>query len=204
MGTGGQVLVKVGDHVKAGQMLTIPGGSRNVPLHASTSGHIVSIANQVLPHPSGFSGMCITIKPDMLDTWTDAQPLANWRELDSDTLIKKIRHSGVEGLGGAQFQTATKFESAIQSRECNVFIVNGAECEPVATCDDRLMQERADDIATGIDIVNHILKPKITIVAIEDNKPEAIKAMQEAIKDKSQVQIRVIPTIYPSGAAAPD
>lgn len=202
LGTGGQVLVKVGDHVKAGQMLTIPGGSRNVPLHASTSGHIVSIANQVLPHPSGFSGMCITIKPDMLDTWTDAQPLANWRELDSDTLIKKIRHSGVEGLGGAQFQTATKFESAIQScGECNVFIVNGAECEPVATCDDRLMQERAHDIATGIDIVNHILKPKITIVAIEDNKPEAIKAMQEAIKDKSQVQIRVIPTIYPSGAA---
>lgn len=202
LGVGGQVLVKVGDYVKKGQMLTMPGGNKNVPLHASTSGHVTSISKQVLPHPSGFSGMCITIKPDMLDTECEREAIDNWAQCDSDTLIKAIRKAGVEGLGGAQFQTATKFSSTIEScGNCSIFIVNGCECEPVATCDDRLMQERADEIAKGIEIIQHILKPTLSVVAIEDNKAKAIEAMKEAISHLENVEIRVIPTVYPSGAA---
>ena len=83
--------------------------------------------------------------------------------------------------------------------DCNIFIVNGAECEPVATCDDRLMQEKADEIAIGIEVVRQILKPKAIIVAIENNKPKAIEAMKKAVA--SDVMVREIPTLYPSGAA---
>lgn len=207
LGPDGQLLVSVGDYVKAGQPLTIPGGDRAVPLHASTSGDIVGINMQVLPHASGYLGRCITIKPDGRDEKVEDQPMHNWREKDAKELLERIRAFGVEGLGGAQFQTAAKIAAALEESkgDCNIFIVNGAECEPVATCDDRLMQEKAEDIIQGIEVVRHILKPKVTIVAIEDNKPDAIKAMQEAIKhqklNEKEVFVRVIPTVYPSGAA---
>lgn len=200
LGEGGEILVKAGDYVKAGQPLTIPGGRRNVPLHASTSGTVMSIGMQVLPHPSGFTGLCVTIKPDGLDAAVDPAPIPNWQEKTPDELLERIRFFGIEGLGGAQFQTAAKLSSAIEGdRTCQIFIVNGCECEPVATCDDRLMQEKAEDIMQGIEIVRHILKPQAVIVAIEDNKPAAIKAMQAAAGDRAIV--RVIPTLYPSGAA---
>lgn len=201
LGPGGQILVRVGDYVKAGQPLTIPGGKRNVPLHASTSGHVTGIGMQVLPHPSGFLGRCITIKPDGLDAKVPDQPMPDWQDKTARELLDRIRLFGVEGLGGAQFQTAAKIEAALDEAkgDCNIFIVNGAECEPVATCDDRLMQERATDIAQGIEIVRKILNPKAIIVAIEDNKPKALEAMQQAVA--SDILIRKIPTLYPSGAA---
>lgn len=201
LGEGGQLLVRVGEHVKAGQPLTIPGGKRNVPLHASTSGEIIGIGMQVLPHPSGFLGRCITIKPDGLDEKVPDEPMADWKEREPKEILERIRAFGVEGLGGAQFQTAAKIGAALEdaSGDCNIFIVNGAECEPVATCDDRLMQERAQEIAQGIEVVRHILNPKAIIVAIENNKPNAIKAMKEAVAE--DVMVRVIPTLYPSGAA---
>lgn len=201
LGTGGMVLVKPGDYVKTGQVLTIPGGNKNVPLHATTSGHILSIAPQILPHPSGFTGLCVSIKPDGLDEWVEKTPLLDWENKDAFELIAHIRQLGVEGLGGAQFQTATKLAAAISNNdECEVFIINGAECEPVATCDDRLMQERAEDIVQGIEIVKKILKPKVAIIAIEDNKPDAIKSMEKAIEGHD-IHLRIIPTVYPSGAA---
>lgn len=201
LGEGGQILVRVGDRVKAGEPLTIPGGKRNVPLHASTSGEIIGIGMQVLPHPSGFLGRCITIKPDGLDEKVPDEPMSDWQERTPQEILERIRAFGVEGLGGAQFQTAAKIGAAVEEAkgDCNIFIVNGAECEPVATCDDRLMQERATEIAQGIEVVRHILKPKAIIVAIEDNKPNAIKAMKEAVAD--DVMVRTIPTLYPSGAA---
>lgn len=202
LGKGGEILVKTGEYVKTYQPLTRPGPGRLVPAHASTSGYVASIGPQVLPHPSGFTGLCLTIKPDKLDVKDEPKPLPNWQLLSEEELLDRIRMFGVEGLGGAQFQTAAKLGSAIAGdRSCEIFIVNGCECEPVATCDDRLMQEKAADIMQGIEVIKHILKPKLTLIAIEDNKPEAIAAMKQAAKDKAQVQVRVIPTVYPSGAA---
>lgn len=201
LGPGGQILVRVGDYVKAGQPLTLPGGKRNVPLHASTSGHVTGIGMQLLPHPSGYLGRCITIKPDGLDAKVMDQPMTDWQERTPHELLERIRLFGVEGLGGAQFQTAAKIGAALEESngDCNIFIVNGAECEPVATCDDRLMQERAADIAQGIEVVRRILDPKAIIVAIEDNKPKALEAMKAAVAP--DVMVRKIPTLYPSGAA---
>lgn len=201
LGEGGEILVKVGERVKAGQPLTIPGGKRNVPLHASTSGEISSISMQVLPHASGFTGRCITIKPDGLDEKVPDEPMTDWETRSPHDLLERIRAFGVEGLGGAQFQTAAKIGAALEDSkgDCNIFIVNGAECEPVATCDDRLMQERSSEIAQGIEVVRRVLNPKAIIVAIENNKPNAIAAMKAAVAE--DVMVREIPTLYPSGAA---
>lgn len=197
----GQLLVRVGDYVKAGQALTIPGGKRKVPLHATTSGDIIGINMQILPHPSAFQGRCISIKPDGRDEQVPPQPIVDWQNKTPNELLARIRSFGIEGLGGAQFQTAAKIEAALEEAkgDCNIFIVNGAECEPVATCDDRLMQEKADEIAIGIEVVRHILHPKVIIVAIENNKPKAIAAIKKAVAP--DIIVREIPTIYPSGAA---
>lgn len=200
LGQGGKIIVSVGDKVKVGQPLTIPGGNRNVPLHASISGEIVAISDHIIAHPSGALETCITIKSDGKDDIYPPEPLKDWETSDADTLLKRIRDYGVEGLGGAQFQTAAKLGSSIKgNRNCNIFIVNGCECEPVATCDDRLMQERAKDIVSGIKVIKRILNPKAVIIAIEDNKTNAIKAIKDAAKDEAIV--RVLPTLYPSGAA---
>ncbi|MGN1280320.1 MAG: electron transport complex subunit RsxC [Succinivibrio sp.] len=200
LGRNGEILVNVGDHVKKGQPLTATSG-RAVPVHASTSGSITAISKEILPHPSGYTGLCITIKPDGLDESVDPQPIRDWERARSDELLKRMHQFGVEGLGGAQFQTDIKLKSALEESEngCNVLIINGCECEPAITCDDRIMQERASDIATGIKIIQKILNPKITLVAIEDNKKDAIIAMEAALRDIAT--IRVIPTVYPSGSA---
>lgn len=203
LGLGGSVLVKVGDSVKGGQPLTQPGPGHNVPLFASTSGSVVSIGMHVLPHPSGFQGMCLTIKPDLRDEHVAHHGLERYQEHSPEELLELIRSRGVEGLGGAMFQTEAKLRGSRDSHlEHSIVIINGAECEPVATCDDRLMQEQAPSIVTGIEIIRHILRPDIIVMAIEKNKPQAIGAMEEALHARhNPAQLRVIPTIYPSGAS---
>ena len=200
LGPEGEILVNVGDHVKRGQPLTVASG-RYVPVHASTSGTISAISKEVLPHPSGYTDLCISIKPDGLDESEPYNPISNWESVDNNTLLERIRSYGIEGLGGAVFQTEAKLRSALDDAKdgCKVLIINGCECEPAITCDDRIMQEQATDIAKGIAILNKILKPTVTVVAIEDNKQKAIQAMDVACKGVATV--RVIPTIYPSGAA---
>lgn len=197
----GSLLVHVGDYVKRGQPLTAPSGGRLVPLHASTSGTVLSVAPQILPHPSGYTGLCVTIKTDGLDAAVDPKPFPDWEHARPEDLLAHIRESGIEGLGGALFQTASKLGSALDGpvHGCRVFIVNGCECEPGLSCDDRLMRESAAEIAMGIRIVQHILNPKVTLIAIEDNKPEAAKAMKEATEGIAQV--RVIKARYPAGSA---
>lgn len=99
-------------------------------------------------------------------------------------------------MGGAGFPTAKKLQSGLGRTD--ILIVNAAECEPYITSDDKLLQEHAEEVLKGIEVVEHILQPKLTVIGIEDNKPDAIKALEIAAKDKDIV-IRVIPTKYPSG-----
>ncbi len=200
LGKEGEILVNVGDEVKKGQPLTRSSG-RLVPEHASTSGTISAISKETLPHPSGYSGLCISIKPDGKDSAVDAEPMDNWEFKKPQELLERLHTYGVEGMGGAQFQTDFKLRSALDDSVtgCNVLIINGCECEPMITCDDRLMREKAEDLALGIRVLKRILSPKITVVAIEDNKPQAIESMKKACDGVAD--IRVIPTLYPSGAA---
>ena len=194
----GRLLVKVGDHVLTGQQLTASDHPMEVPVHASSSGVITSIELHTVAHPSGLSEPCIHIKPDGLDQWREREPWPDFHRYDAIQLFDRIRQAGIAGLGGAGFPTYAKLSVAREKAE--IVIINGAECEPYITADDRLMREHAREILEGVEIIKHILRPTITIIAIEDNKPEAIAAfLLHPLPD--DVIVRVIPTKYPSGSA---
>ncbi|EJL6952132.1 electron transport complex subunit RsxC [Vibrio cholerae] len=196
IGKAGDLLVKVGDRVLKGQPLTQYTSTFMLPIHAPTSGVISAIEPRTVAHPSGLSEPCIVLTPDQQEEWFELQPQPDFRQLSPETLLELIRQAGISGMGGAGFPTAKKLQSGLSRTE--ILIINAAECEPYITADDVLMRQYAHEIIQGIEIVEHILKPKLTIIGIEDNKPEAVAALQQAAQDKPMV-IRVIPTKYPSG-----
>ncbi|MCG9631743.1 electron transport complex subunit RsxC [Vibrio sp. Isolate30] len=196
IGKAGNLLVAVGDSVLKGQQLTALDTGFTLPVHAPTSGSVVAIEPRTTAHPSGLSELSIVIKPDGQDQWIERQSTEDYTQKTSDELLDIIRQAGISGMGGAGFPTAKKLQSGLGRTE--ILIVNAAECEPYITSDDKLLQEHADEVLKGIEVVEHLLQPKLTVIGIEDNKPEAIKALEIAAKDKDIV-IRVIPTKYPSG-----
>ncbi|HEQ3590216.1 TPA: electron transport complex subunit RsxC [Vibrio harveyi] len=196
IGKAGNLLIAVGDKVLKGQQLTASDSGFTVPVHAPTSGQVTAIEPRTVAHPSGLSELCAVITPDGNDAWCEKTPVADYTQESADALIDVIRLAGISGMGGAGFPTAKKIQSGIARTE--ILIVNAAECEPYITADDKLMQEHAEELIQGIEIVEYILKPKLTIIGIEDNKPAAIKALEQAAMNKDIV-IRVIPTKYPSG-----
>ncbi len=196
IGKPGAIIVSVGDQVLKGQPLSKYDTSFMLPVHAPTSGVVTAIESRTTAHPSGLPEMCIVIKPDGEERWIERKSISDFTSHTPDELIEIIRQAGVSGMGGAGFPTAKKIQAGLARTE--ILIVNAAECEPYITADDMLMQEYADEVIKGIEIVEHILKPKLTIIGIEDNKPKAVEALQKAAESKDII-IRVIPTKYPSG-----
>ncbi|HEY3326844.1 MAG TPA: electron transport complex subunit RsxC [Novimethylophilus sp.] len=195
-----KIRVQPGDQVLKGQLLAEAEGSISAAVHAPTSGMIVSIEDKLIPHPSGLPDMCITLKTDGEDRWIPHEPV-DWRQRNPAELAASLRDSGIVGLGGAAFPTQIKLRPSGGSG-VKTLIINGAECEPYITCDDMLMRERADEIVKGIEIAQHLLKADNCIVGIEDNKPEAEKAMRVACAGSaSKIGVAVVPTLYPSGDA---
>ncbi|PNH98194.1 electron transport complex subunit RsxC [Vibrio diazotrophicus] len=196
IGKPGDLLVSVGDSVKKGQALTQYTSTFMLPIHAPTSGIVKAIEPRTTAHPSGLAELCVVIETDGKDDWIEKTCIEDFTQCSPDELIEIIRQAGVSGMGGAGFPTAKKIQSGLSRTD--ILIINAAECEPYITADDVLMRENAQEIIQGISIVEHILKPKLTIIGIEDNKPKAIEALQNAALNKDIV-IRVIPTKYPSG-----
>ena len=193
-----KVKVSVGDHVLKGQLLAEAEGMVSAAIHAPTSGTITAIADAIIPHPSGLPDHCITLQPDGLDTWIAHEGI-DWRNADRKSLVNSLRLSGIVGLGGATFPTQVKLRTDGKSA-VHTLVINAAECEPYITCDDMLMRERATEIVQGIAIAQHLLGATKVMIGIEDNKPEAIAAMQQATANTS-MQVVVVPTLYPSGDA---
>ncbi|WP_350326624.1 electron transport complex subunit RsxC [Pectobacterium aroidearum] len=198
LGPEGEICVSVGDKVLRGQPLT-RGRGRTLPVHAPTSGTVNAIRQHTTAHPSGLSELSIIIVPDGEDRWCDRQTLVDYQTQSTDTLLAHLHQAGIAGLGGAGFPTAAKLQGGMRGIE--TLIINGAECEPYITADDRLMQECADEIIQGVEILSFLLQPKRILIGIEDNKPEAISALRLALGKRSDMQLRVIPTKYPSGGA---
>ncbi|WP_148610574.1 electron transport complex subunit RsxC [Aeromonas sobria] len=197
-GPAGDLLVQVGDKVKKGQPLTRYAKGRVVPVHASTSGTITEIGNHTVAHPSGLGDLCVILTPDGEDEWGERNGKADYWNLERGELLERIQQAGVAGLGGAVFPTHSKLDGRGQLTE--ILIVNGLECEPYITTDDRLMQQYADEIMDGIRVLKHLLKPKLTLIGVEDNKPEAIEQLTRHASDED-VLVKTVPTKYPSGGA---
>ena len=197
LGAPARPIVTVGDRVLKGQRLAEPAGTVSAALHAPTSGTVVALGPRPIQHPSGMDALCIVLAPDGEDRWAERRPVADPTRLGPGKLIALLRDAGVAGLGGAGFPTSVKMNLGDHQR-VEQLIINAVECEPYITADDRLMRERADEIVLGIQILQYLLNPHDTLIGIEDNKPEAIAALRAACAD-SDMEIRVVPTKYPSG-----
>ncbi|WGE56253.1 electron transport complex subunit RsxC [Actinobacillus equuli] len=198
-GWAGELIVNVGDKVLKGQALTKGDNFRQLPVHSPTSGTVLGIAPHVSAHPSGLPEVTVIIETDGKDEWIERQPIDDFLTLTSDQIIQKVYQYGIAGLGGAVFPTASKLSLA--DKRCKLLIINGAECEPYITCDDRLMQDYTAELIEGIRILRYVLRPEEVVLAIEDNKPKAIKAIQKALKGSDDIHVQPIPTKYPSGAS---
>ncbi|QDY41825.1 electron transport complex subunit RsxC [Candidatus Pantoea soli] len=198
IGHEGEICVSPGDRVLRGQPLTF-GSGRMLPVHAPTSGTVEAIAPHMTAHPSGLSELCIFLRADGDDRWAELDPQPDYRTLARDEVVKRIHAAGIAGLGGAGFPTATKLRGGL--RGVNTLIINAAECEPYITADDRLMQDCAAEVLEGCRILAWVLQAERVLIGIEDNKPEAIAALKQALGGDRELQIRVIPTKYPSGGA---
>ena len=195
-------VVSVGDRVLRGQVIAKAQGYVSVPIHASTSGVVERIEEHTIPHPSGLGLTSIFIKPDGLDEVDESlHPLPNYRSVDAVELRERIRNAGVAGLGGAVFPTFIKLVHDGKN-PIETVILNGIECEPWLTCDHQLMIEKAHEIITGMDIILHLVDCKKGVIAVEDNKPDAVAVLQKALADMglTQISIEVLPTKYPQGS----
>jgi len=191
-----QPLVKVGDHVLRGQKIG-DGEGLCVPVHASVSGTVVAVEPR--PHTSGRMVMAVVIDNDFKDTpiecWKSDLPLD---QLDADTVLHAIREAGIVGMGGAAFPGNIKALGAMG--KVDTLIANACECEPYITADDSLLRTMPEQVLSGMQILKSILKPERTILAVEDNKKEAIAKVQSMLRDYPGIEIAVLPTRYPQGS----
>lgn len=198
IGAPSEPIVKQGDQVRIGDRLSEPQGFVSVPVHASVSGTVQKIAP--LPHPLGDQMLAIVIENDGQDTVTDAiKPDENYLALTPDEMRQKIKEAGIAGMGGATFPTHVKL-SPPESKPIDILILNGAECEPYLTADHRLMLEYSQDIFNGLKIFQKILNVKKTYIAIEKNKPDAIRKMEEIAQGDKEVEVIGLKVKYPQGA----
>ncbi|WP_227803893.1 electron transport complex subunit RsxC [Marinomonas profundi] len=199
IGQSSRPLVKVGDKVLKGETIAISNGFLSSFLHAPTSGTIAAIEERLIAHPSGLSDLCIILTPDGDDSWTTLEPLSHWQEISKTDVLAYLSEMGIIGMGGAGFPTQVKLQGA-HKNPLTHFIINAAECEPYITADDMLIREKTLELVLGIEILQHLVEADNVIIGIEDNKPTAIAALKALLsKRKSQIQIAVVPTKYPSG-----
>ncbi|MBR1560825.1 MAG: electron transport complex subunit RsxC [Clostridia bacterium] len=189
-------IVQVGDHVKLGQPIGEPVGFLGLPVHASVSGEVVAVGPvQAVTNPAA---MAVTIKNDFKDEWVDLEPLGDVETCPADKIVPAIKAAGVCGMGGASFPTHVKF-AVKEGQYCDTIILNGAECETHLTCDHRLMLEKSDRIVDGLRAAMRALDVKKGVIAIEDNKPDAIEAMRKAAQGREGVEVMPLLTKYPQG-----
>ena len=188
-------VVKVGEMVKRGQLIATSEAFMHADIHAPTSGKVAKLEDR--PH-SG-RGMCqaLVIVPDGKDEWADGLPLSrNWEAMSREEILTAIQQAGIVGMGGATFPAHIKLKP---QKPVDTLIINGAECEPYLTADYRLMLEEAQKVITGVQILAKALGTKKNMIGVEDNKPEAVKALDKAAED-TDIEVVALPTRYPQGA----
>ncbi len=190
-------VVNVGDAVKVGQKIGDAEAFVSAPIHSSVSGIIKEIKD--LTTPTGHS-YCIVIESDGKNEMDEAvQPKPDISVLKKEEILTAIRDAGIVGMGGATFPAHVKL-SPPPDKKIDTLIINGAECEPFLTADHRLMLERPDYVAYGMKLLMKALSVEVAYLGIEENKPDAIKAMGELLKAEKGMEVMVLKAKYPQGA----
>lgn len=200
IGAPAEPLVRRGETVKKGQLLARSQGAISAPVHAPTSGRIMGVGGYPAHHPSGLSVRTVTLKPDGRDEWIETlDPVADPFALSPDEIAQRVADAGIVGMGGATFPSAVKLN--LRKRyKLHTLVINGAECEPYLTCDDRLMREQPAEVLEGVRLMARALEVERILIAIENNKPQAQAAMREAAAACPEVTVVGLPTRYPMGS----
>lgn len=197
IGAPSKPVVQVGDRVLKGQLIAEAGGFVSAPVYSSVSGTVKAIEKRAVVN--GDMQDAIVIENDNLDEAVDG--FGEERDISSlgaDDLTQIIKDAGIVGLGGAGFPTSVKLMPK-NIDDIDTLIINGSECEPYLTSDYRLMLERGAEIVKGIKAVLKILPAARAVIGIENNKPDAIKAMQDNCRGEDNIKVQPLKTKYPQG-----
>lgn len=199
IGSAAKILVKKGDKVKVGALLADADGIVSSDVHSSVSGEVIKV--EEIEGEFGYLESMITIKVegDEFEPSIDLSPdVIKDIPYEADEIIAKIREAGIVGMGGAGYPTPIK-TSIPEGKKIDYLILNGIECEPYLTADDRLMVEKAEQIIIGAKIVNKALGIQNAVIAIDENKPHAIEILTKLTKTYIGVNVQVLKTKYPQG-----
>ncbi len=199
LGAPAEPAVAVGDRVLKGEQVARPGNFVSAPVHAPSSGTVAAIEELPVPHPSGLSAPCIVIETDGEERWHPSCQPADHKKLEPAEIRERVRQAGIVGLGGAGFPSFIKLNP---NKTVKTLILNGAECEPYITSDEMLMRERPERVILGAAVVQRAVQAQRCIIAVEDNKPEAIEILQRTLKGTelaSVTEVVSVPARYPAG-----
>ena len=186
-------VVAKGDDVLKGQLLAEAGGAISAPVHSPVSGKVLAIEPRA--HVSGHSVTAIVIENDHNETWVETKGHPDPVQLDAKDILDRIKEAGIAGMGGAGFPTALKLAPP-KGIVIDYLIINGCECEPYLTADDRLMVEKAEDIILGAQLMAKAAGARNIVIAVEDNKPEATASLKAKA---GNIEVVSLPTKYPAG-----
>ena len=202
IGAPAKPVVEKGDKVKVGTLIAEAGGYVSAPIYSSVSGTVLKIDNAI--DATGYRKTAIIINVEG-DEWEESidrseklETLDAHPELTPEEIVERVKRAGVTGMGGAGFPTFVKLcPPPTAKAEC--IIINGVECEPYITADYRLMMEHADEILVGLDLLMKAAKVEKGYIGIEENKPEAIRLMEEKTANDSRIEVVPLKTKYPQG-----
>lgn len=189
--------VAVGDRVLVGQKIADAGGFVSSPVHASVSGTVKAIEPRFVA--TGAKVNSIIVENDGLYEEVEYHVEKPVEEMTQEEILDSIKAAGVVGMGGAGFPTHIKL-SPKDPEAIDYVIVNCAECEPYLTSDYRRMVENPDWLVDGLKIILRLFDNAKGILAVEDNKPEAITALQKLCAGEPRIQVKALKTKYPQGA----
>ena len=198
IGAPAKPVVKKGDRVLAGQLIAEAGGFVSANIHASVSGTVKCIEQRLTSSGSKVNSIVI----DNDNQYETIEYVRNTKPLDElakDEILKAIKDAGIVGMGGAGFPTNVKL-SPKNPDDIDYIIVNASECEPYLTSDYRRLMDHADKVIEGLRIALKIFPHAKGIIAVEDNKPKAIKLLREKLADDTDIKVNSMKTKYPEGA----
>ncbi|MDO5022305.1 MAG: electron transport complex subunit RsxC [Eubacteriales bacterium] len=188
--------VKKGDTVLMGQKIADAVGGIGIPVHASVSGVVKEVGTMQMLR--SMASQYIAIENDGKDEWTELKPLGSVETVPQELIVPAIKEAGICGMGGACFPTHAKLNIP-EGKFIDTVIVNGAECETYLTADHRLMLEEPEKVVKGLIAAMRAVNAKRGVIAIENNKLDAIASMQKAASGKANIEVAVLKTKYPQG-----
>ena len=195
-GAPAEAVVSVGDKVKRGQKIGAASGFISANIHASVSGEVIAIEER--PHANRGTCLSIVIKNDGLDTPADTvQPAGKLEDLTPQQIVEIVKEAGIVGMGGAGFPTNVKL---MPNKPIDTVLLNGCECEPYLTADHRVLLEYADDVIFGLQAMLKAVNAPKGVIVIEDNKPDAIRLLEEKTATIENIAVCTAKTKYPQGA----